>query len=64
MNRDFARSDLPDTIGAGASAQVTVRFPAIEEPGRFSIKFDLVYEGVDWFERCGSETTTRTLWVR
>lgn len=64
INRDFARSDLPGTIGAGRSAKVTVRFPAIEEPGRFSIKFDMVYEGVDWFERCGSETTTRTLWVR
>jgi MoaA/NifB/PqqE/SkfB family radical SAM enzyme len=64
INRDFARADLPDTIAAGANAKVTVRFPAIDEPGRFSIKFDLVCEGVDWFERCGSETTTRTLWVR
>ena len=41
-----------------------VRFPALDEPGRYTIKFDLVYEGVDWFERCGSETTSRTLVVK
>jgi hypothetical protein len=28
------------------------------------LKFDLVSEGIDWFEQCGSETTTRTLVVR
>jgi hypothetical protein len=36
----------------------------VPEPGRYSIKFDLVSEGVDWFERCGSETTVKTFWVR
>lgn len=64
LNRDFARSDLPTTIAAGQSADVAVRFPPLHEPGRFAIKFDLVYEGIDWFERCGSPTTTRTLMVR
>jgi hypothetical protein len=37
--------------------------PAIETPGRYRLKFDLVNEGVDWFERCGSETTSRSLLV-
>ena len=32
-------------------------------PGRYRVKLDLVNEGVDWFERCGSETTERPLWV-
>jgi hypothetical protein len=27
------------------------------------LKFDLVSEGVDWFERCGSPTTQHPLWV-
>ena len=35
------------------------RFPAPEQPGRYTLKFDLVSEGIDWFERCGSETTTQ-----
>jgi hypothetical protein len=30
------------------------------EPGRYAVKFDLVSEGIDWFERCGSPTTTRS----
>ena len=34
------------------------------QPGRYALKFDLVSEGIDWFEHCGSETTTKTLWVR
>ena len=64
VNRDFARADLPRTIDGGDSAEVTVQVPPITEPGRYALKFDLVSEGVDWFERCGSETTTRRLWVR
>jgi len=28
------------------------------------LKFDLVSEGIDWFERCGSPTTTCSFWVR
>jgi len=27
------------------------------------LKFDLVSEGIDWFEACGSPTTMRTLVV-
>ena len=35
-----------------------------QQPGRYTLKFDLVSEGIDWFERCGSPTTTRPLWVQ
>jgi hypothetical protein len=31
--------------------------------GRYNLKFDLVSEGIDWFEACGSETTTKALVV-
>jgi len=27
------------------------------------LKFDLVSEGIDWFEACGSPTTSKTLLV-
>jgi len=64
INRDFARAGLPRSIAGGEAADINVRFPALDEPGRYTIKFDLVYEGVDWFERCGSETTSRTLVVK
>jgi len=59
INRDFARTDLPKTIGPGEITPVTLRFPAISQRGTYTIKFDLVSEGVDWFERCGSQTTVK-----
>jgi hypothetical protein len=63
ITRDFARADLPNDIGPGAGADVIVNLPPLATPGRYRIKLDLVNEGVDWFERCGSETTERPLWV-
>ena len=51
INRDFARAWLPQAL-------------ARAERGRYALKFDLVSEGIDWFEKCGSRTTTRSLWVR
>jgi hypothetical protein len=64
INRDFARAWLPQPLGPGARANVPITIPALEQPGRYQLKFDLVSEGIDWFEQCGSETTTRTLVVR
>ncbi|MQA30267.1 MAG: radical SAM protein [Luteitalea sp.] len=63
INLDFARADLPRHLLPGETADVKVRLPAIDTPGRYTLKFDLVNEGVDWFERCGSETTIRGLLV-
>jgi len=33
------------------------------QSGRYQLKFDLVSEGIDWFEACGSDTTLRPLVV-
>jgi hypothetical protein len=63
IERDFARAWLPQTLGPGEAADVAIEVPAPERRGRYRLKFDLVSEGIDWFERCGSETTTRTLRV-
>jgi radical SAM family protein/iron-sulfur cluster protein len=63
INRDFERAWLPATLEPGASVQVPVTFTAPATPGRFALKFDLVSEGIDWFESCGSPTTTRSLVV-
>jgi MoaA/NifB/PqqE/SkfB family radical SAM enzyme len=64
LNRDFARAWLPDTLPPGEAVDVAIEIPAPDRPGRYTLKFDLVSEGIDWFEHCGSPTTTRTLWVR
>jgi hypothetical protein len=63
VNRDYARAWLPHTIGGGEQADVTIEIPAPTEPGRYQLKFDLVSEGIDWFEACGSPTTLKPLRV-
>ncbi len=64
IDRDFARAWLPATLDPGKTLDVPIEIAAPQQPGRYTLKFDLVSEGVDWFERCGSETTTKTLVVR
>ena len=64
IDRDYARAWLPQALGPGDRTDIAIEIPAPGEPGRYALKFDLVSEGIDWFERCGSETTTRSLWVR
>ena len=64
IDRDFARAWLPGPLGPGAKTDVQIDIPTPSTPGRYALKFDLVSEGIDWFERCGSRTTTKTLWVR
>ncbi len=59
VERDYARAWLPRTIGGGEQAAVPIEIPAPAEPGRYQLKFDLVSEGIDWFEACGSETTVK-----
>jgi len=64
IDRDFARAWLPDNLAPGSRADVAIEIPVPPQPGRYALKFDLVCEGIDWFERCGSETTIKPLVVR
>lgn len=64
IDRDLARAWLPGDVPPGATARVPIDIPMPARPGRYVLKFDLVSEGIDWFEACGSPTTSRTLWVR
>jgi hypothetical protein len=63
INRDYERAWLPGTLQPGAAVDVPVTITAPSQPGRYALKFDLVSEGIDWFEACGSPTTTKTLIV-
>jgi hypothetical protein len=63
INRDFERAWLPATVEPGKTIEVPITIIAPEAPGRYALKFDLVSEGIDWFEACGSQTTTKTLIV-
>jgi hypothetical protein len=48
----------PHAIEGGQQADVPIEIPAPASPGRYHLTFDLVCEGIDWFEACGSPTTT------
>jgi hypothetical protein len=63
IDRDYARAWLPETILPGDAVEVPIEIPAPGSTGTYALKFDLVSEGIDWFESCGSETTSRELVV-
>jgi hypothetical protein len=63
VNRDYERAWLPETLSPHASVSVPMTLTAPSEKGRYNLKFDLVSEGIDWFEACGSETTLKLLVV-
>jgi hypothetical protein len=63
LDRDYERAWLPATLEPGSSADVPITVKAPDKPGRYALKFDLVSEGIDWFEACGSPTTVKTLVV-
>jgi hypothetical protein len=64
IDRDHARAWLPGDLPPGETADIDIELTAPAEPGRYALKFDLVSEGIDWFEACGSPTTTKPLVVR
>jgi hypothetical protein len=63
LNRDYERAWLPAALEPGRLTRIPMTITAPREPGRYALKFDLVSEGIDWFESCGSPTTTKTLVV-
>jgi len=64
LERDYARAWLPETLKPGASIDVPIEIVAPKTPGNYLLKFDLVSEGIDWFENNGSPTTLKPLVVR
>ena len=63
VNRDYERAWLPETLSPSASVNIPMTLTAPQQKGRYHLKFDLVSEGIDWFEACGSETTMKALLV-
>ena len=63
IDRDYERAWLPGTLPPGEEVEVPLTFTAPPRAGRYALKFDLVSEGIDWFEACGSPTTTKPMVV-
>ncbi len=54
LDLNFARAYLNKSIMPGEKDTIDIKIPPIERQGLFTFKFDLVMEGVDWFEKSGS----------
>ncbi|MEP6919031.1 MAG: radical SAM protein, partial [Acidobacteriota bacterium] len=63
VNRDFERAWLPAALAPESEVELRMTLTAPDKPGRYGLKFDLVSEGIDWFEACGSETTMKKMVV-
>jgi hypothetical protein len=55
INRDHSRHPLPAPIDPGGRCELAVHVPVPSAKGSYHFKFDLVREGVTWFELAGSE---------
>jgi len=63
IDLNYARAFLNHPLPAGALDQLEIGLPAIEKPGEFWLRFDMVLEGVDWFASAGSPIVWRKLRV-
>jgi SAM-dependent methyltransferase len=60
---DYSRHDLPEAVHPGQSIVLTVDVP-VAPPGAYRMAFDLVAEGVAWFENLGSKSVAVDVTVR
>jgi SAM-dependent methyltransferase len=60
LNIDFSRHALPTPVGPGETVQMTID-EYLPGPGRYRLAFDLVAEGVTWFENVGSTPVVVTV---
>ena len=61
--RDHHRVPLTRVVEPGATVTVTFDCPLPSEPGQYGLKFDLVAEGITWFEIAGSATVVEAVTV-
>jgi len=54
LREDLGRTALPCDIEPGQSVHVAVSIPEVLPPGAYELRFDMVVEGVTWFEPQGS----------
>ena len=63
VDLNFARAFLPRPLRGGESERIGIELPPIAASGDFWLKFDMVSEGIDWFESGGSPVAWRRFGV-
>jgi hypothetical protein len=64
INRNFGRALLPKALSSGEALSLDFQVPPVNSPGQYWLKFDMVCEGLEWFESCGSSPSFARLEVR
>lgn len=53
---NYARAFISNDLKLNDTATIDITLPGISTPGRYMLKFDMVCEGIEWFESVGSPT--------
>jgi SAM-dependent methyltransferase len=61
LREDLGRTPIPRDIAPGESFQLGVEIAGILPPGHYLLRYDMVVEGVTWFETHGSARVERSL---
>ncbi|MDY0296494.1 MAG: SPASM domain-containing protein [Acidobacteriota bacterium] len=64
LDLNYARAFLKRPLSAGMKDRLGIVLPAIEQPGEYWLRFDMVLEGVDWFASAESPVAWRRLRVK
>ena len=60
---NYARAFLNKALKKGEKDIIKIILPPLSDPGKYFIKFDMVSEGIDWFESGGSPVVWKNLSV-
>lgn len=60
---NYARAFLNKALIKGEKDIIKIILPPLSDPGKYFIKFDMVSEGIDWFESGGSQVVWKNLSV-
>jgi SAM-dependent methyltransferase len=63
LREDLGRTPLPHDMAPGDEIEIAMTLAALVPPGRYTLRYDMVVEGVTWFEFHGSPTPQRSLQV-
>jgi SAM-dependent methyltransferase len=61
IREDLGRTPLPGDVAPGEHIVITMHVAGVLEPGDYHLRYDMVVEGVTWFEFQGSTCATRML---
>ena len=63
LREDLGRTPIPHDVHPGEECVIEIKVPGALETGTYQLKYDMVVEGVTWFESQGSPCPQRVLEV-